>query len=456
MYVLISILCFYISYRLFKVASGDMSLSKLNMISTVYYFHLLLPYFLSSILIVYNLDNHYLIDKLSNQSSRIVGYCVVNYTVVFLPIGMLITNKIWGANPKYLFSNYCNKSLTSYFSLRDSYIRYPLYLLSLISIASVAYTFITIGTIPLTSVFSGRSTLFLSILRNEVGREFAGVALIKDLFAITFTPIMSYTAYAYYKKTGLFSDHLWFIVMFLFSILILTYNLAKAPVIFYLLGFMFFNILMNKEISRRTLLVIFGSIIFLLITMYILLFSGDINFFNIASGPLGRVFFTQSAGLYLTIDSFPNFHGFLGFNSFSNLLSILMGEQHLERSARLLQDIYNHSSFLDGSAGVMNSLFVAEAYANFGILGVFLSPIYVGFVIQNFYIILLKLKKTPLFIAIFTYFSLRSIVNGGFNDFIYNPLMSILIIITIAIVLFSAFLKKYTSILTKTKNIPTK
>ena len=50
-----------------------------------------------------------------------------------------------------------------------------------------------------------------------------------------------------------------------------------------------------------------------------------------------------------------------------------------QRSARVIMEYLNPEGVVSETTGVMNSLYMAEAYANFGNLGLLLSPIIVGF-----------------------------------------------------------------------------
>jgi hypothetical protein len=110
----------------------------------------------------------------------------------------------------------------------------------------------------------------------------------------------------------------------------------------------------------------------------------------------------------------------LGFSTISNFINDVLDIQSNERSARLIMMQENPKAVKAGVAGVMNSLFVGEAWANFGLLGVLIAPFYVGMVIQALFMFFLTMPKTPLLLGLFTYFSYRGSVTGGFNDYIYN------------------------------------
>lgn len=130
---------------------------------------------------------------------------------------------------------------------------------------------------------------------------------------------------------------------------------------------------------------------------------------------------SQCGGTFMTLDLFPSVIDHLGFSSVSSLWASLFNLEYSETSARLIMGELFPGAVMEGTAGVMNSLFIAEAWANFGWYGLIISPIYVGFIIQSLFLFFLKSPKTPFFLAFFVYYSARSSLTGGFNAYIYNP-----------------------------------
>src|SRR5690606_37428295 len=243
----------------------------------------------------------------------------------------------------------------------------------------------------------------------------------------TLTPILAYISYGYYKMTRSFNDKMWFFIMTILSVLILTYNLEKAPVVFFLIGFFLFKILYDGKVGKKTLMYLSISVFTLLALLYTFLsdsFSLD-SFFDFRSGILGRIFLGQSAGLYLTFDTFPPFD-FLGLSTMPNSLVSILGIDQEPRLGEILINRYNPSAVDIGTAGVINTFFIAEAWASFGWTGWVLSPIYVGFLIQCMFIFFLKNVKTPLLLGLFVYFSYKGGIGGGFNEYLYNPGIMIL------------------------------
>jgi len=395
------------------------------MISWIFYYNLILQSFIASILVINNIDYHYMINKISNEDSRFYGWLAVQYTMIMMPLGMLFVVMLFGyKNNRAIFQKYVHAPIIPLLSPKDNYIKYSLYIFYTISILSVLYVMITLKTIPLSGIFQGLGQETLNILRQDASRNFPGNLYIKNIFALGLTPILSYIAFSYYKMTKNKIDLYWFILLFIASFMILTYNIAKAPFIQYLLGFIFLNILINGRIQRKTLIILSIIILGLLVTVYLLLAgSSGISFthlFHYNTGILGRIILSQAAGTYLNFDLFPHIYDHIGFNSVSHFLSNLFGLEYSERSSRLIMMHIYPQRVANGTIGVANSLFIGEAWANFGLIGVLLAPFYVGMLIQSIYMFFLSTPKTPLFLGLFTFFSYKGSVTGGFNDYIYN------------------------------------
>lgn len=159
------------------------------------------------------------------------------------------------------------------------------------------------------------------------------------------------------------------------------------------------------------------------------------NILTLYFGPIGRILFTQVATLFLHIDAFPQKIPFLNGASFSSKFKWIFENASFQRSGRIVMEIYSPEAVAEGTAGVMNTLFVGEAYANFGIIGVLVAPIIFGVIIAIFMFIVLKARKTP--VTIFFYVEmmqlLMTFVQGGFVDIFYNALTILLILIMIAL-----------------------
>lgn len=433
MYFFVSTVVFVLSFFLFNRVSPSMNPRKINLISWIFFYFFLIQSFIASILVIYYIDNHYLINRVGFQA-RFYGWAAIQYAMLATPLGMWLGLVLSGkrSNKKY-FCIYSSAPIQNIYTERDSYIRIPLYLLTFLSLSSVFYVFLCLGKFPLLSIFSGGDSFMLAMLRQSAKREFSGNEYVRNLFAITLTPILSYVAYCYWKKTNDSRDLIWFIVLFLASAIILTYDLAKGPIIGYVLGFLFLKVLISGAISKRTILSYFLLVLMLVVLAYILIMkSADIKtLLSYNSGIIGRVFLTQSAGTFLSFELFPSRIDHIGFASVSGLINKVLGVVGSDRSARLIMNEINPAGVQAGIAGVVNSLFIAEAWANFGIVGVLISPIIVGMVVEILFMVLLSVKKTPMALALLAYLPLNIPITGGFNDFFYNPTCLVIFVATL-------------------------
>lgn len=443
MFLSISLITLLLSFFLFKAVAGSLALTKINLISWIFYYNLIIQSFIASVLIINNWDNHYIINTLEYEA-RLYGWMAVQYTMLALPFGMLIAVYLNGfSSNRAIFYYYINQPIQTTMSPNDSYVRYPLYILSIIAVFSVVYTLSMLNTNPLMAVFSGFDAESLAGLRQDASRQFSGNIYVRNIFAIGLTPILAYIAFSYWKLTQSRKDFLWFMSMFVASFFIKTYDLSKAPFIFFILGFLFLYVLIQGEVSKK-LFLFFACIalILILLAYYLVMDSANlVELFSYNTGIGGRVFLTQAAGTYFAFEHFPSSSPFIGFASFSSFISDILGLPQSERAARIMMTIFHPSSVEAGLAGVMNSLFIAEAWANFGLMGVVISPIYVGFIVQLLFLFFLKSRKTPIMLGLFTYFSCSLPITGGINDFVYNAGIIITIAIFATVYIIGLFLK---------------
>ena len=129
----------------------------------------------------------------------------------------------------------------------------------------------------------------------------------------------------------------------------------------------------------------------------------------------------QFAGMPLAFDVFPYQYSFLNGGGFPTWINNVIGVPHAEM-ARLLMQVYNPAGVEQGTAGVINTLFIADAWANFGWVGIILAPIYLGVLIQVIYHRLITIPKSPVNVALNGYFMTSFQITGGLIGFIWNPI----------------------------------
>lgn len=441
--VLISILIIKVSSYLFKKSCETIKINQINMISYIFWVDFLLYSYIGSVIILIfsDLPFNTVIDSITGgKKTKFIVWISVSYTLIAFPLGMILSNFFFKFKSSQL-TNYNSKELVNLISKKDSYIKLPLYLLTFLCFLVVAHVFISIGTIPILKIFSFSSEEEVLQLRTSIDSNFPGNVYLKNIIGLHLLPILSYVAFAYYYKSKSFYDLIWFIILLTLTVFMLSYNVAKSPLARYFLGYIFFIVYYKGAIPTKKLLR-YGTFVLIFLSMFFIVAGKKVGFsdlfFSYNSGITGRVIVSQISSLYKHFEIFPDSHPHIGIGSTSNLLAF--GEPS-KRSARIVLETVSPGWVDKGMGGVFNTLFIGEAFANFGIYGIIFMPLYIGFLIKSFHTILLKLPKTPLFFGILIFFSYKSNLTGGVNEYIYNPIVIVLFVIIIFSLVFSKMLR---------------
>ena len=439
---IIVIVCTIVIIVLYKLAIGSLNLKKMNIFSYLFYSILFFEYIGISLAYL-GFRNHYLIQKLSNLEIIDKTYYWSLYVIIMIPLVILFVTRVVFKFKK--FEKIFNSNLMTKVDVTDkryhNYVFYCVFILTLVSLFAIIYVFKNIGYVPLFKYFG--SNLDLAVERIKISRNFVGNEYIKNLLMILLTPMLSYIAYVYMKVTKQTKWKLMFIILLIMSILVKTYDFSKAPIIYYFFYFYILDVMLGKTQKKGALkiflLVLITSI--LIVIFYRVVFNNKDPLISLSNGPLARIIMTQAGTLLLHFEAFPTFVGFLNGKSFPKSIGILLGmDEYGIRSGRVLMEVYNNRAIISGTAGVYSTVFYGEAYANFGIVGLILSPILVGVVFSLVMCLYLKSKKTPLNIVLYIecFILYTTSLQAGFIDFIYN----VSIIFVIAVILVLKFIPK--------------
>lgn len=423
-----------------------MALREINMLSYLFYVPLVLMSAIGAIFIVLHIDEHYLINKLQHDQTRVIAWSAIMYTILVFPAGLLLAKSIMlKTSTKEAIENYRLKSIKALLGKQELILKSVLIALSLVGVLSMLYTFYSLGTIPIIELVKGNSAS-LAKLRIAASREFGGNVYIRNIFGLQFLPLLSFVALAYFKMTKKFTDLSWFLLCFFSSILMLTYDLQKSPMAMYISGILFFWVWVEGKLSKKAFLFGTASFVGIIILFYMGFGVSNLGeiFLQYNEGASGRVLFSQIAGTFFSFEIFGRTHEFIEWNSISNLVE-QFGLEYSDRAGRIIMEVINPKAVAEGTAGVQNTLFIGEAWANFGLVGLLISPLYVGFVIGMLFYTLLRLPKAPIFIGAYVFFSYKTALIGGFNDYVYNFAYLLIIILLGFIVLYTEQISKQVS-----------
>lgn len=383
---------------------------------------------------------HYMFKKITNIETINKTYLIISLTAILLPLSMIIWDKFFKVNIKKEYEEYIEKpSIVE--GERTVFI--VTLLISIVCLLCTAFMFYIMRTIPLLSLLLGQDGSHISADRIAISTSEGMNTYVRNLLVLTFVPILSYLAFTYSLMTKKKRWYILFVILFGASVLVKTYNYAKSPLAFYIFAFIILYIVIKGRIPMKILLPVGGLAVFSILFMYIRNGFGIGDMFNLYNGPVGRTLFTQVGTLFLHVDLFPEHIPFLEGRSFSpSLLNLFTDGWHHFRSGQVVMNFYAPEKVYEGIAGVMNTLFVGEAYANFGMKGAVASIVYVGVVLKSVLLFLVKTKKTPINIMIYIILTtlLVNATQGGFTDFIYNSsiifsIAFILIIKALAVVI---------------------
>lgn len=427
MKLFIVLIVFMIFTLLFYKAAGTLSLKKINIISFSYYSIVFFSYIGAS-LVYLGSREHYLIKKVLDEGVIDKTFYILVYSIIALALGVITFNKIFCKGKiKVKYQEYIAREINDTGDGKNIFL--AILAVSLICLAATIYVFWNIGYVPLLKIFD--PGFDKATARIEISRGFQGNIYIRNLICLTITPLLSYISYIYYRVTR---KRKWLYLLgiqIVLCILVKTYDFSKSPVLNYLIGFYLIEVVLGNIKSLKKIIAL-GIIIAGIIIIQYGGFNNLQSFLTIYTGPAGRILMTQIATLFLHVQAFPNQIPYLEGASLPTILATLMGkDQSWIRSGRVVMEIYNPTGIENGTAGVMNTIFVGEAYANWGWMGVFIAPVIVSAIIAFIFNYTLKSEKTP--VNIIMYLSLFQIfvgcLQGGFIDFLYNASVIVVIMV---------------------------
>lgn len=423
---LVVIMAFLISTFLFKKAAGTLNILKLNIISFAYYL-ILVFFFIGGSLVYLGFRDHYLIAKVWGEDIINKTYYILVYSIVSFPLSMNVFHKLMGISniKKYYDYKLCDATV---FGKNTNIVWIILAVLGMTGIAAMVYVFKCIGYFPLKRLWStGGSEL--SVNRIEITRAFRGNVYIRNIIMLTVTPLISYIAYLYMRITKQWKWRFLFALLFLYSVIAKTYNYEKSPVIWYLFYFYILEILLGNKKVIKWLVGIGTAGILIILWFYYGVFGYEGSIFTLSNGPVSRLLITQAATLFLHVQAFPELSPYLEGASMSRLWGKILGlSSSGVRSGRVVMELFNPTGVKNGTAGVMNTFFIGEAYANWGMPGTLLAPVYVGFLYSVVTCCFLKQRKTPLVIGMYliVFVNFSQILLGGFTDYLYPLTVAIM------------------------------
>lgn len=412
---IVSAITLIISYKLFNIAAGTISIRYFNTVTYVFYYCIIISAFVGSILCAFDFGRDHWILCHASHGAKVVSWLAVCYSMITIPIGMIAVNNFFSVHPKKEFYTYINKPII--LSLSDYRLRVILLCLILFSICTFLYIKACSGSWPLYTAIIEKDFLAAQEGRIDVRRNFYGIIYVKNICGLMFVPLFSFFAYIVAQRKKSLFYRFCFVILLLCTLLILSYDTQKAPVIFYAIGYLVIYVLTKGAISLKYIIIFVFGAIFLMGLMYASFNANSNRALDVMLDPRsamwGRMFISGYAGVPLSFEWFPNVitqsTWQIGIPEF--ILRIF--DMPTTESARLMM------LKIEPEGNLISSYFIAEAWANYGIIGVIIAPFIVGFNIQIVQIFLLRSPKNPLIIAFYAFMTTRWVISSGFVNYLF-------------------------------------
>ncbi|WP_148624606.1 O-antigen polymerase [Aliarcobacter cryaerophilus] len=240
------------------------------------------------------------------------------------------------------------------------------------------------------------------------------------------------------------------IILFIISFLLISFitimTTEKAPFFWLVISFFITYIIVkyNSKIPIKKT-IYFSIIIFisLILLYYFMMYSDTPNGFLYSIKALfSRIFAASIQPAYHYLEFFPQHHDFLYGKSFPNPNNMFPFETFY-----LTQEIMNFAQpkqFAYGIIGTMPTVFWAEAYSNFGLLGIFIVPFIIGIIVWAVQYYISKSENSPIKIALYVWLILhfKDLSTTGFSGFIIDFYMIFTIGLFSIYILFDNYYKR--------------
>lgn len=275
------------------------------------------------------------------------------------------------------------------------------------------------------------------LARSLMGNDFAGKY---HRYHLVMHHMLNLVTYVYFANWLYLRKRAAFIVFFIalsgasFAALMAT---EKGPFAWLLIGLFLTYVLVKKD-SKLPLFASIKLVLLLIVSISILyiFFMGSSDIGSAIASVFSRSFTGQIQPAYHYLDFFPVNQEFLFGRSFPNPGGILPFEPY-----RLTVEVMNfkHPELaIRGVVGSMPTIFWGEMYANFGLIGVLVTPFIVGVVLYAISYMLGLMENTPIKIGLLVWAMLhyKNLAATGLSGFIIDTyLVGILVVVFLVVVL---------------------
>jgi len=274
------------------------------------------------------------------------------------------------------------------------------------------------------------------LARSLMGNDFAGKYHWYSLVMHDLFNIVTFALFSAFLLTKQKIILFFFIIAFLGSSFSAIMATEKGPFAQILIGLLLvygITLLKGKIPIKATIILL--VVLFSSLTTFYIFFMGSADVFSAFGSIFSRALAGSIQPAYHYLEFFPHHQEFLMGRSFPNPGGILPIEPY-----RMTVEVMNWVNPNDkGIVGSMPTVFWAEAYANFGTLGVVFVPFMIGVVLYAVYYLVDKIENTPLKIGFFVWLMqhFKNLSVSGFSGYLIDFYLIMLVFILIVSIAFA-------------------
>lgn len=413
----------YITFRFYRLAGARFDLRCIDPLTYLYWLQFLMASVGSYVIAADLVDNDWINYLSPMDPIRFIGWAVVQYGFFAGSLGLVIGLKLF--KRKKLVTSLSRN--TSHKAGSRSYHLIVWSILATIFAGSALHVFLALGGFPLLSAFSSSGDA-LAIVRSDTKLGFSGLTYIRDYGFVAMSQVMVYYSYSLKlcsPESRIFRALFW--ISLVFAILGLTINLEKGPIVIF-----FFSLLvvpffhgMRSSLWLQALFCLL--LVCLLVVIYVLTLGADRTTSFFVEEILGRILIAQVAGVFMSLSVFPQYDDFVLFSGIGVLMDAFGGIQS-EGAPRIVMEHFRPVEVAAGLLGYKSSFYVAEAYGNFGFIGVLFAPFIVGVFTSLYFVFFQKFQNKHLGVAGITFIAFNLPYTSNFSAFYYSPGLWILLL----------------------------
>ena len=255
-----------------------------------------------------------------------------------------------------------------------------------------------------------------ALLRSDMTNNFPGKYHWFKLFIHEFIMIVTISLFINFLKDKTRFKFLMFSFGFIIATFTLTMALEKSLFIQYLIALFIAAYLIEKKQFLRKVSIL-GTAVVLISGILYLSFHNLENYMVALNHTLNRVLISQWEGLYYYLKIFPSQINFLYGASFPNPGGIFPWEP-ISISQLVALILWGKSETI----GSIPTFFWGEMYANFGTIGVFVPPFFVGLVLFFVESVFRKFKFSAFVTSIYIWSILhyKDLAMTGLSSFVFD------------------------------------